>query len=237
MLRASLMTLAAPAVCQCLRQLDGRASVSVWGLLAPEAVEHLGVDLWGLGFVVGVQHAADAQFAFGVEVVLAPLGVCGAGLVGILVVVQDEGGEQHVGLVEVEGMVPTGGLVQAPAFVAGEQVEPGCDGMGVGGDVTQCERASQLRGGGRLGQRSGDALERPVQDVSELVGGQRHGRGGQRVKHGDHRTAGTSSTVKASSRMRMPNTPFREAWCGRSLGHAREGVPTCRSVDRTHLLG
>src|SRR4029078_8548358 len=29
---------------------------------------------------------------------------------------------------------------------------------------------------------------------------------------------------------------FRDAFCGRSLGNAREGAPTCHSVDRSHLL-
>lgn len=106
-------------------------SIRVWAFLASRTVEHLRVDLGGLGFVVGVQHAADAQLAFGVEVSLAPLAVRGAGLVGVLVVVQDEGGQQHVRMIEVEGLVPAGDLVQPAPFVAGEQVKPGRDGVGV----------------------------------------------------------------------------------------------------------
>ena len=30
---------------------------------------------------------------------------------------------------------------------------------------------------------------------------------------------------------------FRDASCGHSLGHAKEGAPTGHSVDRSHLLG
>jgi hypothetical protein len=72
-------------------RVDSSMSVCAWGFLAAEAVEHLGVQLGGFGLVVGVEQAADAELAFGVEVAFAPCAVGGAGLAGVLVVVQNEG--------------------------------------------------------------------------------------------------------------------------------------------------
>src|SRR5436190_21023914 len=82
------------------------------------------------------------------KVVFAPFGVAGAGLVGALVVVQDQGGEQHVGLLDVEGLAPAGGVLESAALLAGEQVQAGRDGVGVRGDPAQRERAGQGRRGG-----------------------------------------------------------------------------------------
>ena len=97
--------------------------------------------MWGLW---SAYSSPLTRSSFGVEVAFAPLAVGGAGLPGVLVVVQDQGSEQRIALVDVEGPVPAGVLVQPLAFFAGEQVEPGRDGVGVPSDVAQRERAGQL---------------------------------------------------------------------------------------------
>src|SRR5437588_9667894 len=62
---------------------------------------------------------------------------------------------------------------------------------------------------------------------------------------GVHSTPGISLRVKSCSRTppddvsemkRIAFQAFRDAFCGHSLGHAKEGAPTCHSADRSHLL-